>query len=366
MKLLDVTIPPEARKYIWEAVENNRLSEGSVVALFESRLKEFFKFKNIITVNSGTSALHLALKLAGVGPGDEVILPAQTFIATGLAVLYCGATPVFVDIYDNGIINSSKIIPAITNKTKAVIMVHWLGQPCYIETVNSICQPRGIKTIEDAAQALGSKYMGEYIGSGYTSDFVCFSFQATKLVSTGDGGAIVCKSNEDYERGRKLKWFGIDRQNDKPDRTGERLYDLKEIGYKYQLNDWGAAVGLGYLDYVSYKINQRRTNTNLYHNLLYNVPGVKLQQIDGVQEACYWAYPISVDYRNDLIEKLKQNDIEASVIHTGIDRNTIFGGLRSDLRVQRYYESHLVCLPVHENIDPNDILKVCDVIRSGW
>jgi perosamine synthetase len=184
------------------------LSEGRLVKEFEEKLEKELGLKNPIAVNSGTSALHLAIVLAGIGPGDEVILPAQTFIATGLVIAQEKAVPVFADIqYKTGNIDPNKIEEKITKKTKAILVVHWGGTPCDMDEIHTIAKKHKLVVIEDAAHALGATYKKRPIGS--ISDFTCFSFQAIKHLTTGDGGAVCVK---DPKKGancfsQKMVWY---------------------------------------------------------------------------------------------------------------------------------------------------------------
>jgi perosamine synthetase len=347
-----------------EIVQLGLLSEGDVVKNFENKLASRLNLKNVFTTNSGTSALHLALLLAGVGYGDEVILPAQTFVATGLAILYCGAKPVFVDIRLDGNIDPQKIEEKITEKTKAIIGVDWGGFPCDRNNIREICDRNNLYFIVDAAHSLGAIYGTQYVGDA-NEDFTCFSFQAIKLLTTGDGGAVVCAHREHYERGKKLRWFGIDRENDMPDETGERLYNLTEIGYKYHMNNISAAVGLNQIKTLSQNLTRRRTIATVYNQELADFSDIRLMSYHNAHSS-YWLYPMLVDGRNNFIEHLYDHGIEASVVHQGIDRNDIFGGLDDSLEIQRRFDTYQVNIPVHNNLTDKEVLYIVDVIKRGW
>ncbi|MFM7853179.1 MAG: DegT/DnrJ/EryC1/StrS family aminotransferase, partial [Flammeovirgaceae bacterium] len=187
--IFNTYVHPHASIEIQKVLSSTFLSEGETAAQFEQKLTTDLYLHNCAALNSGTSALHLALVLAKVGKGDEVILPAQTFIATGLVILQQGATPVFADIeYTTGNISVESIKQKITAKTKAIIPVHWGGYPCDMDEIGLLAQKSQIAVIEDAAHALGATYKKRSIGT--ISDFTCFSFQAIKHLTTGDGGAL--------------------------------------------------------------------------------------------------------------------------------------------------------------------------------
>lgn len=349
-------------KFVKENLESGMLSEGELVKRFEKSLEEQFGMRNVVAVNSGTSALHLALVLAGVGAGDEVILPAQTFVATGLAVLYCGAKPVFADIGMDGNISLEDVKRKRTRRTKAVVAVSWGGNPCDLDELGYYCAYNMIILIQDNAQALGATYKNEPISEH--GHFSCYSFQAIKSLSTGDGGALVCWRQDAYQDAKKLRWFGIDRENDKPDETGERVYNLKEVGYKYHMNNVAAAIGLGNLH--GFKERQERVKqiAKYYDD---NIPDSGKETIVSKKEGCsYWLYDMLVSERDNFIRAMKDRGIPVSVVHVGIDRNDIFGGININLSRQRYWDEHHVCLPIHSSLTDGDVEQVIDAVKKGW
>ena len=355
MEFFDTVVTDEARSNVLRCLDSGRLSEGKLVREFEERLQVLFGYADGVAVNSCTSALHLALVLAGVGQGDEVILPAQTFIATGLAVLYCGAKPVFVDIdRDTGNIDPERIPEKITAKTKAVISVAWGGNPPNLEELERVCERYGLRLIQDNAQALGARPYSALTSYG---DFSCFSFQAIKHLTTGDGGLLVCRHDRDTARARKLRWFGIDRDNDKADLTGERLYDLKEVGYKYHMNDYSAALGLGNLNGIKERLRYVEEIASYYD--------------ENIGEACKrdgsanWLYTILVERRDDFIRAMRDRGVPVSVVHVGIQRNTVFSN-KSELPNQEYWDQHHVCLPIHAGLRPEDSWQVVKAVKEGW
>jgi perosamine synthetase len=270
IEFFNTTIAPTAVDAVSDTLRSTRISAGAKADLFEMNLSNY-GLKNPVTVNSGTVTMHLALLAAGVCPGDEVIIPAQTFIATGMAVLYVGATPVFADInLHDGNISVNSIIKKITSKTKAIIPVHWGGYPCDLHAINFIAKSRNIAVIEDAAHAFGSMYRGNMIGN--ISQFTSFSFQAIKHLTTGDGGALCCKYEEDANLVKRMRWFDIDRENTKTGFLGERVYDAVNIGYKYHMNDIAATLGIENLKYIDKRLERVRNIASKYEAELKNIP----------------------------------------------------------------------------------------------
>lgn len=358
-------ISPRSIELATEVLQSTWVSEGRRVKEFEAALADGLGLRNPVAVNCGTSALHLALVLAGVGLGDEVILPAQTFVSTALVILMQGATPFFADIDPlTGNISSASIEEKITPCTKAVMPVHWGGYPCDLDEINAIAERHGLAVIEDAAHALGATYKGRPIGA--ISRFTGFSFQAIKHLTTGDGGALCCTNEVDARAAFTRRWFGIDRANSKPSILGERVYDIETVGYKYHMNDLAAAVGLGNLEDFPQRLARRQQIGAYYREQLGEVPGLQLLRLDDDRTHAYWLFTVLVERREDFIRKLKDHGIPASVVHLRIDHNSIFGGMRDDLPSQAEFNERQVSIPVHEGLSDEDVDQIVQTIRSGW
>lgn len=356
MELFDTVITEEAKQRVQRVLESGYLSEGKLVREFEEELERVFGYKGV-AVDSGTSALHLTLHEIGVCEGSEVIIPAQTFVATGMAVLYCGASIVFADIdVETGNISVDDVRAKINHKTRAVIAVSWGGTPCDLEALQTLCDEKSVYLIQDNAQALGATYRGLPITNW--GDFSCFSFQVTKHLTTGDGGLIVANDEIDRELLRMLRWFSIDRDNNHPDETGERQYTLWDIGFKAHMNDYEAALGLGNLNGIQERISRRRDVALRYC--------VELR-INPVYDSgsSYWLYDLLIQDRSEFMRAMKSRNIPVSVVHVGIDKHPIFNGT-SDLPNQRYWDKHHVCLPCHSSLTDEDVERVIHAVNLGW
>lgn len=365
MDFFHTSISARAIELANETLKSTFLSEGRRVKEFENALETSLGFRNAVALNSGTSALHLALVVAGVGAGDEVILPAQTFVATGLAILMQRAVPVFADIDPfTGNISAASIKAKITSRTRAVMPVHWAGYPCDLDEINSLAAAHGLAVIEDAAHALGARYKSKPIGA--ISRFTAFSFQAIKHLTTGDGGALCCANESEATAAKALRWFGIDRAKSEPSILGERLYDLTALGYKYHLNDLAAAVGLGNLTDFPERLARRREIASRYCRELASVPGLQLLKLAPDREHSYWLFTVLVERREDFIRKLTSKNIPSSVVHLRIDHNSIFGGIREDLPGQAEFDAQQISIPVHEGLTDDDAARIISAIHSGW
>lgn len=352
MNFFSSYVSPYAYKYVRDVLSSGMLSEGQYVREFEISLEQRFKLpkNSVVCVNSGTSALHIALATLNIKHGDEVILPPLTFVSTALAVLYVGAIPVFCDIKKDGTISPIWVAQNITSRTKAVIAVNWVGKNCDLEALQEICQIHGLKLIVDAAQSLGH---------GMGGDITCLSFQATKHLTTGDGGAVICFNQGDYERARKLSWFGISKEHNLPGELGERVYSLTEVGFKYHMNNIAAAIGLANLEMFG---------TQMFHrNKIADIYGENLKYVQPLHyNSAFWAYPI---WTNDVYEFTafcKENNIPVSNIHRGIDCHPIFSMNNIySLTNMRWWEEHVTHLPIHHEISENDAYEICDKINRG-
>jgi perosamine synthetase len=318
----------------------------------------------LLALNSGTSALHLALMIANVREGDEVIIPPQTFVATGLVVLMAGGKPVFADIDPTtGNISPTSILEKITSRTKVIIPVHWGGYPCDMDEINTIAGEYKLSIIEDAAHALGAIYKGKPVGT--LSKFTAFSFQAIKHLTTGDGGALCFLEDKDANEGFIRRWFGIDRANSEASILGERQYDIQTLGFKYHMNDLAAAVGLGNLEDFPLRLARRQKIANYYRSELSKCSGLQLLELGEDRTHAYWLFTLLVDRREDFIKKLVEEKIPVSVVHLRIDRNSIFGGL-NNLPGQNTFNEKQVSIPVHEALTDAEVDKIVQKIKSGW
>ncbi|GAF93293.1 unnamed protein product, partial [marine sediment metagenome] len=273
-------------------------------------LKNYLGAKDVVVVNSCTAALHLSLKALGVKEGDEVITTPFTFASTANTIVHCGAKPVFVDIKKDTLnIDTEKIKKAITSKTKAIIPVDYGGQACDIKAIEEIAKDKKLKVIEDAAHAIGSEYEGEKIGNFF--DTTCFSFYAIKNMTTGDGGAIATNDNKIAEKLKTLRLHGISKDAWKRySEKGSWYYEINEAGYKYNMGDIQAAMGIEQLKKLDKFIKIRRRYAQIYNeafkDLVVDVPVEK----ENVKHS-YHLYPILLkNYdRNKFIEEMRALNI---------------------------------------------------------
>ena len=359
ISLFKVFMPESVMEPLRKVLFSGYIGEGPIVEEFEHRLAPYFDNNNVLTLNNGTAALQLALRLANVGYGDEVISTAMTCSATNEPIMAMGAKIVWADINPwTGDIDPADVAKKITSKTKAIVCVHWGGYPCDLDELNAIATEHGIKLIEDAAHAFGSTYHGKLIGS--QSDFACFSFQAIKEMTTIDGGALVCKSDADCQRGRLLRWYGIDRKTKRNDLRCEA--DIVEYGYKFHMNDVTAAIGLEQLKYVDKTIKKHRSNAAQYDKAFKDLKTVRSLRYKNDRSSVHWLYTIRVKNLRRFMEHMKKARITVSQVHARNDTHTMFKDFRSNLPGVDEFVSEQVSIPVGWWLTEKERSYICNTV----
>lgn len=360
-----VTMSEEAVALASSVLRSGYVGEGPMVARLESAFAQVSGTQWNAAVNSGTSALHLAMIAGGVGSGDEVITTAQTMMATSHAILMQRAVPVFADVQlHTGNIDPQDIEHRITERTRALLVVHWAGYPCDMEEIHAVARKHKLVVVEDAAHAVGARYRGAAVGS--LSPLTCFSFQAIKHVCCGDGGMLSTLNAEHRERAARLRWFGIDRARRVPSILGEAEWNVTELGYKYQMNDIAAAIGVANLAHLGATLGRHREIARRYRQALASVPGITLLDSKDDRESACWLFTMLAERRVDLLRMLHAKGIAGSVVHMRIDTNDVYGGRRDDLpNLDRFTELH-VSLPIHTGLSDDDVDYVIAAIKGGW
>jgi len=359
LPLFRVFMHPSVQASLNKTLMSGFIGQGPKVDEFEKALSPWFGTERVLAVNSGTSALHLALRLANVGYGDEVISTAMTCTATNEPILERGAKIVWADIDPTtGNIDPDDVVRKITDRTKAVMVVHWGGYPCDLKELRAITSKHGIKLIEDAAHAFGATYQGEEIGS--RSDYVCFSFQAIKHLTTVDGGALTCASDEDYRRGKRLRWFGIDRESKRKDFRCEE--DVVEHGYKFHMNDVTATIGLSQLRYVRSVVRRHQENGLYYRKRFEGLSGAELLRYQVDRESAFWLFTFLVDRREEFMHAMADAKIVVSQVHSRNDTHTMMKAFRAPLPgVDRFVE-RMVSIPVGWWISDEQRERIADTV----
>lgn len=345
------------KKYLCEAVDSGFISSvGSFIPEFEKKVADYLDVKGAVALQSGTAAIHMALYELGIGPGDEVIVPALTFAATVNPVLYAGATPVIVDVDPNTWnIDPQKIRQAITKKTKVVIPVHLYGNPCHMMEIVDIAEEHDLYVIEDVTESLGAKLNGKHTGD--FGEFGCLSFNGNKLITTG-GGMVVSSNIEKIEHIRYL----ANQAKDK-DRPGCH----SEIGFNYRMTNVEAALGLAQFERMSGFLDKQKAFKETYQEVLGDLSGVYFQQThENATESC-WFTCIAIE------NEAKVLNIMQELKERGIPTRRVFVPLGQMPYLQKYagncpnaseiYQRSL-CLPSSTLNEESDIKEVALTIRE--
>lgn len=359
----------EALANVREVFESGFINEGTQVTKLTEELKRIIGSENLILVNSCTSAITLALRLAGVEPGDDVVSTPMTCVASNTPVMTAGANIVWADIDPTtGMLTAETIDKAITPKTKAVIVVAWAGTPPNLEEIFCLCRNRNVKVILDAAHAFGAKFKDVPVHSW--ADFTCYSFQAIKHFTTGDGGALMCAKACHHERAKALKWFGLDRDKTKDEKgnwKGQQWdTDVVEAGYKFNMNNVSAAIGLSQLPYIDDLLVTHQRNARRYdmkfvttsENTMLCRPTEKHNDAGSTS----WVYTILVDpnKRDAILKALNDEGIMAGLVHVPNDAYTAFKGSARNLPGVCEFSSKQLSLPCGWWLSEDDVVHIYD------
>jgi dTDP-4-amino-4,6-dideoxygalactose transaminase len=363
--LFKVFMPLSVKAPLLETLFSGYIGQGEQVEKFEACLSEYIDNPYALTVNSGTSGLQLALRLANVGSGDEVISTPMTCTATNMAIMACGARIVWADIDPvSGNIDPEDVQKKITPKTKAVMMVHWGGTPCEIDAVQAVAADHGIRVIEDAAHSMGAEYNGKKIGNH--SDFVVFSFQAVKQMTTIDGGVLFCRRKADYERGKRLRWFGIDRKLKGAEVRHECEQNIPEWGYKFHMNDVCAVIGIEQLKYLDANLQKSRDTAQFYAQELEGIEGVTTVPVAADIKGSFLFYTLHIHKEHaQFSDYMYKKRIMVSQVHARNDKNHCFKPFSKGqlLGVDAFVRT-MMCIPSGWWVDDSAKEKIVFAIRS--
>jgi len=342
-----------------EAIRSGWVSQGPRVREFEEKFSEYVGAKYAVATTSCTTALHASLVVSGIRPGDEVIVPSLSFIATANAVVHAGAQPVFADIDPETCnVTAETIIKALTPKTKAVMPVHQMGLPADLDPIANLCKEKGLVLIEDAACAIGSEYKGKRIGGhGNTA---CFSFHPRKIITTGEGGMITTDDRIIAERLRRFRHHGMsvsDLERHEADRVIVETYP--EIGYNFRMTDIQAAIGICQLAKLPFIIEIRRKISVAYNEAFSNSPHIRVPRVPSYAHHNYQSYwielvgsaPIS---RDDLMLRLLERGISARRGIMAIHRERCYCEAGAPLPVTERITDNTFLLPIYPSMTEAD------------
>ena len=359
----------EVRRAVTDALDAGWISIGKLTYQFEDELSRYLGLeqegRHLLAVSSGTAALHAACVLAGAGPGDEIICPSFTYVACHQAITATGAAVVFCDIDDDLGIDPGAAASLIGPRTKAIMAVHYAGIPCRIEEIRRLGRKHGIRVIEDAAHAFGTRHDGKAIGA--TGDLVCFSFGPVKVITALEGGALVTPNADEVQAIRELRLLGVD--TDRALRTNNRMwdYDVTRQGWRYHLGSVPSSIGLAQLALADTFIENRRRYCREFTARFAGIEGVRVPNtdFDEVASFIYFIRLNDAETRSALVEHLQQRGIATGIHFQGAHWFSYYQhARRGDLTMTERAASQQLTLPLYSFMDEKTIDRIADGVTS--
>jgi len=358
----------EEKMKVSECLDGIFVTTGSYVKEFEQKLADYLNLEYSVGLNSCTGSLHLALIALGVGEGDEVITTPMTFIATATAIMHTGAKPVFVDVdKDTGLIDPNLIEKAITKNTKAILPVHLYGQMCDMKSIKQIADKYGIKIIEDAAHCIEGKR--DSIKPGQLGDVACFSFYATKNITSGEGGAVATNNKELAEKIRMLRTHGMSKAAADRYFGKYKHWDMIECGWKYNMDNIQASLLLPQLKKIDENWVKREKLYKKYIKYLKEIPQIDYPKIENNSKSAYHLFTIWVNKnrRDEILQKLGEKGIGVAVNYRAIHLLTYFrktfGFKRGDFSIAEDIGDMTISLPFYVNLQFKEVEYIISILK---
>ena len=369
VSLSDIDLGRDEENAVLAVLRSKWLAMGERTEEFERRFAAHVGAKHGIALHSCTAALHLALLAVGVGPGDEVIVPALTFVATANAVLYCGAVPVFADVESERslLMSPEDVERKITPRTRAVLPMHYAGYPCDMDRLGALARAGALRVVEDAAHAPGSRWRGRPVGS--LSEASCFSFFSNKNLVTGEGGMLTTDDDAIATQVRRGRSHGMTAVSYDKYKGHAFSYDVVQMGYNYRPTDMQSALGLVQLDKLEANNAKRRALVGAYRRRLAAVGGV-LAPFEGreAESSCH-IFPILLPLGTDRAEvqgSMKVRGIQTSIHYPPVHRFTSFSDrFRAQVPIVDRIAERLLTLPLHPLMGEREVALVCDALEKA-
>jgi perosamine synthetase len=345
IRLFKVSMTEAAISASSSVLSSGYIGQGKKVEDLELKAKQALGLKRApLAMNSCTSALDLCFHLVGIKYGSEVISTPMTCTATNSQLKTRGARIIWADVeHGTGLINPEDVRKKISRRTKAIVVVNWGGRSCDYATLRVVAAKYGVPIIEDAAHCWMSRYRGKPTGSddGYTGDYICWSLQAIKFLTSVDGGLLVTPLHQ-YPRAKLLRWYGLDRDFSDSFRCEQTI---GEVGYKYHMNDVCASIAIENMDQATRNVEAHRANAKFFHDGLQETSGGQISLPKYDPDCSYWIFTILVKERDKFTEFMKSRDIEVSPVHSRCDRHPPFHSYSGDLPGLDYFNSRQVSIP---------------------
>lgn len=348
------TLMPALERVLYSGM----IAEGEHVYRFEDEFAKTFHLPCAVATSSGSAALHIALLLAGVNSGDEVITTSMTAEPTNTVVLQCGAIPVFADVNPgNGNLDPSSVEALVSAKTKAILVVHYAGFPADLGALRLLADRHGIALIEDCAHALGASYDGD--GVGTVGDFAIFSLQAIKHMTTIDGGILTMREQDKVFDARKLRWFGMQKGVPRTE------VDIEKIGFKYNMNNISAVIGLAQLERIEKYIDRHIDNGRFFDTRIGAIPGLEITSFSEKCSPSYWLYSVLSENSDDVVGCLNKIGVSASKLHRPNHYHTVFEAMRRPMPGLESYYRRLTHIPCGWWVTDEDRERIVDALSKG-
>jgi dTDP-4-amino-4,6-dideoxygalactose transaminase len=366
--LFDLNFDSREEQAVIDVLKSKWISTGPKTAEFEEKFSEMFNVKHSIALSNCTVALHLALKLIGINKEDEIICPSLTFVATVNAVKYLDAVPVFADIvsHENLTISAESIESKITSKTKAIIVMHYGGFACDMDSIMAIAKKHNLKVVEDACHAPLSEYKGKKLGT--IGDIGCFSFFSNKNISTGEGGMLITNNTEYYTRAKLLRSHGMTSMSYERSKGHSTEYDVIESGYNYRMDDIRAAIGIVQLEKIIEDLKARAIIRKEYIRKLENIDQIVIPFRDNAEFSSNYVMTIllknsNAENRNLVRTKLAEFGIQTSVHYPAVHRFSIYNENFTDLPLTDYVSENIVTLPMYSKLTLEDVDFIVNKVK---
>lgn len=367
--LFDLNFDEREGLAVMAAIKDNWISIGPRCNEFEQRFARMLNVNHAVSTANCTVSLHLALKLVGVNPGDEIVCPSLTFVATVNAIRYMDAIPVFADVtgYQSPVIDPDDIRRKITPKTRAIMVMHYGGFSCDMDNILNIAHEFDLKVVEDACHGPLSEYHGKKLGA--IGDVGCFSFFSNKNISTGEGGMLVTNNESYYERAKLLRSHGMTSMSYERAKGHSTSYDVAELGYNYRMDDIHAAIGLVQLDKIEADLAQRNIVRKMYLDKLSSVDEIIIPFRDYTEFSSNYIFPIvlknsTFEKRDKIRDQLAVAGIQTSVHYPAVHRFSIYKNFYKELPITDYLVDNLITLPMYSKLTEKQVSFIVETLKD--
>ncbi len=357
-----------ALAYVDDVLRSGWWGYGPVAQHLQGAIEELYDHRqNALATSSCTAAMHLALRAAGVGPGDEVIVPAFTYVSTAIVAVYCGATPVFADIDAQTLtLSAATVEPVLTKRTRAIMPMHYAGPPADFEPIRELVASRNITVIEDAAHAFGSIRDDRRVGAG--AEFAAFSFAPTKQIASSNGGILLYRDRERRTEINQLAFLGLaaDTYNRTVAKGVSPTQQVARIGHKYKIDDLAAALAFAHIERLEEIVEHRKELVERYYAQLEGLAQVELLPRRTNARVSWYILPIRVPAarRDGLRAHLAERNIDSTVHYPNLLEQPAFRDCRGDVPITARETRRVISLPLHQGLEMAEVDRICEAVRG--